>query len=382
LNFEFSSDQNFIRDNARRFLDLNCPLSVARKVLEDRTGYSDTLWRKITNLGWAGAAISEDFGGLGLGYEELSILAEELGRACAPVPFSSCAYLAAEVIKLAGNEQQQSEWLPKLASGQVIGTFALTEQPGRATPQSIGTVASGNRVRGTKIPVPDGTIAKLLVVLARDDLGDGGTLYLLSADQTGVSVDTVPTLDPTRGSARILFNNAYAEPLGARGQGWSIAKRLFDRAAILFAWEQVGGAAAALEQARTYALQRYAFGRPIASFQAIKHKLATMYVNNTLARSNCYYGAWALSSDSTDLPLAAAGARVSATKAYHFASKENIQIHGGVGFTWDFDCQFHYRRAKALSVVIGGPLQWQENLLTAAISQRQLKSDQRMVERV
>ena len=149
------------------------------------------------------------------------------------------------------------------------------------------------------------------------------------------------------------------------GEGWALAQKLLDRAAVLFAWEQVGGAQAALEQAREYALGRYAFGRPIASYQAIKHKLATMYVKNTLARSNCYFGAWALNTNAAELPVAAATARVSATQAYYFASKENIQTHGGMGYTWEFDCQFFYRRAKLLSVAIGSERQWQNKLITA-----------------
>jgi alkylation response protein AidB-like acyl-CoA dehydrogenase len=175
----------------------------------------------------------------------------------------------------------------------------------------------------------------------------------------------VPTLDPTRGHANVDFDKAAAEPLGKPGEGWALTEKLLNRAAVLFAWEQVGGSQAALEQAREYALGRYAFGRPIASYQAIKHKLANMYVKNTLARSNCYYGAWALNADAAELPLAAATARVSATQAYYFASKENIQTHGGMGYTWEFDCQFFYRRAKLLSVNIGSEGLWQDKLITA-----------------
>ena len=161
------------------------------------------------------------------------------------------------------------------------------------------------------------------------------------------------------------FRSADAEPLGADGEGWALTNKLFDRAAVLFAWEQVGGAQAALEMAREYALGRYAFGRPIASYQAIKHKLANAYINNTLARSNCYFGAWALNTNASELPLAAATARVSAIQAYYFASKENIQTHGGMGFTWEFDCQFHYRRSKLLSVNLGSEAYWQDRLITA-----------------
>jgi alkylation response protein AidB-like acyl-CoA dehydrogenase len=178
----------------------------------------------------------------------------------------------------------------------------------------------------------------------------------------------VQTIDPSRSHARVDFNGAAAEVLGQPGDGWSLLQRVYDRAAVLFAWEQVGGAETALNMAKEYALGRFAFGRSIASYQAIKHKLAHAYVKNTLARSNCYYGAWALSTNAAELPLAAATARVAATQAYYYASKENIQTHGGMGFTWEFDCQFPYRRSKLLAVTIGSEAVWQEKLISAVES--------------
>lgn len=366
MNFEFSEDQNMLRDQAQRFLAEHCPPQVVRKVLEDDAAeYDPQLWKKIVEMGWTATAIPEDLGGLGLGYEELCVVAEELGRVCAPVPFSSSIYLAAEAITLAGDRKQKEHWLPKLAAGEVIGTFAMAEGPGATSPKSLTTSASGDKLSGAKLPVADAGIADLVVVLARHDGGDGAALYLVPTDQSGVSVERVATLDPTRGHGRLTLRDAAAEPLGKPGEGWALTQKLLDRAAVLFAWEQVGGAQAALEQAREYALGRYAFGRPIASYQAIKHKLATMYVKNTLARSNCYYGAWALNTDAAELPLAAATARVSATQAYYFASKENIQTHGGMGYTWEFDCQFYYRRAKLLSLAIGSEREWQNKLIQA-----------------
>ena len=365
MNFEFSEDQNMLRDQAQRFLAENCPPGVVRKVLESDAEYDSALWNKIIEMGWIATAIPEEQGGLGLGYLELCVIAEELGRACAPVPFSSSIYLAAEAINLAGDRRQKEYWLPKLAAGEAIGTFAMAEAAGGTTPKSLTTGASADKLSGTKVPVPDAGIADVAVVLARHDGGDGAALYLVDTDQSGVSVEPVRTIDFTRGHGRLSLNGAAAELLGRAGEGWALTQKLLDRAAVLIAWEQVGGAQAALEQAREYALGRYAFGRPIASYQAIKHKLANMYVKNTLARSNCYYGAWALNTDAAELPLAAATARVSATQAYHFASKENIQTHGGMGFTWEFDCQLHYRRAKLLSVAIGSETQWQNKLITA-----------------
>ena len=188
--------------------------------------------------------------------------------------------------------------------------------------------------------------------MARDERGE---VALLLADLTAgtVSRRTLTTVDPSRNHARIDFAGSEVEKLGSQ-TGWPLVQRLLERAAILVAFEQVGGADAALEMARNYALERYAFGRPIGSFQAIKHKLADVYVAIELARSNAYYGAWALASDAAELPLAAATARVSATEAFHLASKENIQTHGGIGFTWDVDCHLYYRRSKQLALALGG----------------------------
>ncbi len=344
-------------------------MSAVRAVLDGDAAYDADLWTRIADLGWTATAIPEQYGGLGLSYLELSVIAEELGRAVAPVPFSSSVYLATEALMMAGSDSQKERWLPKLATGETIGTFALAEGPGQPSPQRLATVARNGTLTGAKIPVADGDIADIAVVVAKADGaasggdGDGASLHLV--DLSGVERTPVATLDPTRSHARVVLNDTPAEPLGADGEGWSLTQRLLDRAAVLFAWEQVGGASAAMDMAKDYAMERYAFGRPIASYQAIKHKLAHAYVKNTLARSNGYYGAWALDTDAAELPLAAATARVSATQAYYYASKENIQTHGGMGFTWEFDCQFHYRRAKLLSVNIGSEPTWQDKLIAA-----------------
>ena len=368
MNFEFSDEQNLLREQALGFLQDQCPYSAVRAILDGDAAYDEELWKQIGELGWTAVVIPEAHGGLGLSYLELSVIAEELGRAVAPVPFSSSVYLATEAILMAGSEAQQEKWLPRLATGDAIGTFALGEGPGQPRPEKLATRATANGVSGVKIPVADGDIADFAIVVARSDTGDGASLYLAELD--GVARASVGTLDPSRSHAQITFEDNAAEPLGADGEGWSTTLRLLDRAAVLFAWEQLGGADAALEMAKAYALERYAFGRPIASYQAIKHKLAHAYVKNTLARANCYYGAWALSTDADELPAAAATARVSATQAYYYASKENIQTHGGMGFTWEFDCQFHYRRAKLLSVNLGSEATWQDKLIGALERER------------
>jgi alkylation response protein AidB-like acyl-CoA dehydrogenase len=207
-------------------------------------------------------------------------------------------------------------------------------------------------------------VADVAIVAARADAAEGLSLHLVDLAGPGVSRATMPTVDPTRSHARLTFEGTPAEPLGAGDRGAALLERLLDRAAVLVAFEQVGGAQAALDMAREYAMGRFAFGRPIASFQAIKHKLVDMYVGVELARSNAYYAAWALSTDAADLPVAAAAARVSATDAYFHAAKENIQTHGGMGFTWEFDCHLHYRRAKLTGLGLGSARRWKDLLVT------------------
>jgi alkylation response protein AidB-like acyl-CoA dehydrogenase len=314
----------------------------------------------MAEMGWLGAAIPEQLGGAGLGYEGLCVLAEELGRALAPVPFASSAYLATEALLLAGSMAQQRRWLPKLAEGSVIGCLALAEGTGNPDPANLRVRAAGGRLTGSKWPVTDGGVADFAIVVAHDDEGEIA-LFLAELADASVARRNLTTVDPSRNLARLDFNATPVEPLASHG--WTVVLRLLERAAIMVAFEQVGGADASLEMARNYALERYAFGRPIGSFQAIKHKLADVYVANELARSNAYYGAWALAADAAELPLAAATARVSATEAFHLASKENIQTHGGIGFTWDVDCQLYYRRSKQLALTLGSAPWWKHRLV-------------------
>jgi len=364
VNFDFSPDQRSLRDQARKFLAEHASSTRVRRILEGAAPYDAELWRGMAEMGWMGTAIPETHGGAGFGYLELCVLAEELGRSLAPTPFSSTIYLAAEALLLAGSPAQKKRWLPRIAQGEAIGCFALAEGPQVATPGNITTRADGGRVSGTKIPVMDGDVADFAIVVAGEADGGRAGLFLVDLTGPGITRTSVTTVDPTRSHARLVFDGAAAEPLGAPGTGWPLVERLLDRAAVLVAFEQLGGAQAALDMAREYALGRFAFGRQIASFQAIKHKLADMYVGVELARSNAYYGAWALSKDAPELPVAAATARVAATEAYYQNAKENIQVHGGMGFTWEFDCHLHYRRSKLTGLMLGSARRWKDLLVT------------------
>lgn len=367
MNFEFSDDQRLLRDHARRFLDDNASARVARNILDNPDlSYDEELWRSIAELGWTGAIIPEEFGGAGMIREDLCVIAEELGRSLAPTPFASSVYLATEALLLAGSEDQKADYLPRLAGGEIIGCLAMAEGVGIPGPSTITATYRDGLVSGVKKPVLDGDVADFAVVLAKmADAGDESlSLVLVDLNGTGVQRRKVETVDPTRSHGEIVFDGAPGQLLGGAGQGWALIEKIIDHAAIYIAFEQVGGAQASLDMAVDYAQNRFAFGRAIGSFQAIKHKLVDMYVDVELARANAYYGAWAISNDAPDLPVAAAAARVSASEAFNHASRENIQTHGGMGFTWEFDCHLYYRRAKLLSLTLGSERRWTDRLVT------------------
>ncbi len=360
MNFDFPDEMKQMREEARRFLRERCPPIAARRALETNGSFDRDLWREMARMGWTGAAISEEHGGSGLGHLAVCVLAEELGRVIAPVPFSSSVCLATEAILAYGSPAQKRRWLPVLAEGEAIGTLAHAEQPGIADPLRLMAHVRNGRLSGAKRAVPDGDVADLAVVALNG--GEGPWLHLVDLAAPGVSRERVETFDPSRSHARIEFAGVEAEPLPGADSAEQV-RRLLDRAAVMMAFEQVGGAEAALEMARDYALQRYAFGRPIGSFQAIKHKLAEVYIAVELARSNAYYGAWALSTDAAELPVAASVARIAACEAGWIAAKENIQTHGGMGFTWQFDCHLYYRRARLLGSALGSAREWKHRLV-------------------
>ncbi len=303
MNFDFSDEMNALRDQARKVLRDRSTTTQTRRLLDGDPRDGTALWQEIAALGWLGAAVPEQYGGAGLGYEGLCVIAEELGRALAPVPFSSSVFLAAEAITLLGAEAQKRSWLPRLADGSVTGTLALAEGPGSLHPDAIRAVVDGDGISGEKWPVPDGQAAGLAVVVARTGSGEIGC-FLVDLAGPGVTRAALQSIDPSRPQARATLGKAPAERLGAGG-GWESVQRVLDRAAALVAFEQLGGAAACLEIATAFAKERYAFGRPIGGYQAIKHKLADVFIANELARSNAYYAAWALEAGAADLPMAA-----------------------------------------------------------------------------
>ena len=348
MNFDFSEDQKLLADQVKRFLDDNCTSATVRQVLDGDAAYAQEVWQGLAQMGLIGTAIPEEFGGTGAGYLELVQVAHQLGAHLAPVPFASTVYLVAEAILGLGSQAQKEAWLGKIAQGEVKGALVV--------PDTNQVQVTDGQITGEVAIVTDGSIADLFLVAL-----ESGLYLVPRAD--GVSTEKVSTIDLSRDAAAVTFTGAAAELLIADGRAnldW-----LYNRAAVLFAFEQLGGAQAALDMAVNYSQERFAFGRPIATFQALKHMMADMYVAMKLAENNCYYAAWALANDAPDLSLAAATARVGATQAFQLCAKDNIQVHGGMGFTWEFDCHLYYRRSNDLALEMGGLSQWENKLVDA-----------------
>jgi acyl-CoA dehydrogenase len=362
MNFDFTQDQQMLRDVARDFLTDQAPLQLCRAALDDHGMQAcQTLWPRMADLGWTGITIPEEQGGIGLGYLELVVVSEQLGRSLAPLPFAASVYLATEALMLSGNAVQKAAYLPRLAAGEIIGCFALAEKGAlRANSLNVTTTYKNGQLSGFKPYVMGALAADFAIVVAKQDGAMG--LALVDLNAAGVTRTAGENVDPSLAGAALRFENAAAQWLEADS---ATIETLLVRAAVPFAFEQLGGAERALELTRDYVRERYAFGRPIGSFQALKHRLADAYVDIELARANCLYAAWALSSNAPDLVQAASAARISASKAYDVISRDIIQMHGGVGFSWEYDCHLFYRRATALAASIGSVADWQDRLMHA-----------------
>ena len=357
MNFDLSDEQKMLAEQARGLLAERVPFDRLRKLIDaDPFGgaeWDEPLWRELAEMGFLGARIPEDFGGLGLGDLDLGVISAELGRVNAAVPFHSSIVLAADAILMAGSDAQKQEWLPKLASGEVVGCFAASEGPGPLLGE--GVTLSGGKLTGAKSPVADAGVAQIAVV----QVGQG--LALVRLDQPGVTRTRLDSFDQLRAHYRVDFHAAEAEPLP--GATADVLARLIDRGAVQAAFEAVGAADACLTMARDYAMDRQIFGRPLAGYQAIKHKLADLAVANELARSNAYYAGWAAESAPFYCPGAAAAPRLSAIKAFEMAARENLQVHGGIGYTFEANCHFYYRRERLLAVNMGNRGFWANRLL-------------------
>jgi alkylation response protein AidB-like acyl-CoA dehydrogenase len=362
MAFTLTEEQQELGSTVAAFLDKRSPETEVRRLMEAGGAPDPAVWSQLAEqLGLPGLIVPEEYGGGGFGFLDFAVVAERTGAALLVAPLLSTV-AAASAITLSQDEQLKSTYLPALASGEQIGTLALAEQSGiwdtssaeaTAVPDSDGRA----RITGVKMYVTDGQHADVFVVSARSQLGAIG-LYLVDANQPGVTVTALSTLDMTRPQARVEFASAAARPLTDDAGGVALTERVVATAAIMLAAEQVGGAQRCLDMAVEYAKVRVQFGRPIGSFQAIKHKCADMLVDVESGRSAAYYAASVLDDDSENPSIAAALAKAHCSAAYTRAAGENIQIHGGIGFTWEHAAHLYFKRAKTSEILFGDPA-WQ-----------------------
>ena len=359
MNFGFTEEQDTIRETLARMLGDHATLEVAHNRLDSGEGFDTATWSALAKGGWLGLAMSEAEGGSGMGAIELAILAEEVGRSLATIPFIPVLCMAVPAIQSAGTEVQRKSLLPGIADGRTIMATALSEGGGLAQ-DTVSAKVARDRLTGQKTPVMFGNEATHALVAATDDEGTP-RLYLADMTAPGVTIRALDPIDRTRPAAEVVFDNTPVDLLP--GSDPATIQRLLDGAAVLAAFEQIGLAERALALTTSYAGERHAFGRPIGGFQAGKHRLADMVARIELARSNAFFGAWALASGDTRLAEAASVARLTALDAVQFTTEESIQLHGGIGFTWAADPHLFLRRGWQLKAELGPAAMWRERLL-------------------
>ncbi len=361
MKFSFSSEQEEFRSNLRRFLAERSPTKEVRRLMETDAGWERDGWRAInTELGLTAIRIPEAYGGHGFGFGEQCIVLEEMGRAVLCAPFFSTAVLAAGAILNAGTEAEKQALLPGIAAGDTVATLAWVEANGRwdgaGTTMLATPSGDGYRLDGQKTNVIDGHTADVIVVLARTpgSRGDAGlSLFTVSGDAKGLSRRSLKAMDPTRKLARLTFDGVQATPLGPVGGAAAAFERTMVEAAVCLSNEMVGGAERLREDSVAYALLRVQFGRQIASFQSMKHKAADMLMDVELAKSAAYYAAAALDDGDADVAATASLAKAGASDTYIQTAVHAVQIHGGIGFTWDNDTHLWFKRAKSSEVLLG-----------------------------
>jgi alkylation response protein AidB-like acyl-CoA dehydrogenase len=358
VDFALSEEQEELRRSVRAFLEQKSPESEVRRLMETEDGYDPAVWSQMaTQLGLQGLAVPEDLGGSGYTFRELAIVLEEMGRALLPAPFLSTAVLATGALLRANDEAAAKELLPRVASGESIATLAVTEDAGGWDEDAIACVATsegdGYTLSGVKSFVLDGAVADVVLVAARTDAGIG--LFAVAGDAPGLTRTPLFTMDQTRKLARIELAQTPARLVGAEGDGWTAIEHALRLGAIALAAEQVGGAQRCLEISVEYAKNRIQFGRPIGSFQAVKHKCADMLLHVELAKSAASYAAWCAAADDADLPVAAAMAKSYCSEAFFDVAAETIQVHGGIGFTWEHPAHLYFKRAKSSELYLGDP---------------------------
>jgi alkylation response protein AidB-like acyl-CoA dehydrogenase len=361
----FSEEQEELRGSVRRFCESRSPSAEVRRLMETAEGYSPPVWTQMANqLGLQGLAIPEEYGGAGFGAVEQAIVLEEMGRSLLCAPYFATVAMAANALLTSGDEDACRAYLPGIATGETIATLALSEDTGRWDEEGVTLRAErsgdGWALDGHKSFVLDGAIATLVLVAART--WSGVSLFAVDGAARGLTRTPLETLDQTRKLARVEFARTPARMVGDVGGGWSGLSRTLDLAAIALAAEQVGGAQRCLDMSVEYAKVRYQFGRPIGSFQVIKHRCADLLLEVESARAAAQYAAWAAVEESAEVPVAASLAKATCSDAYFRAAADNIQIHGGIGFTWEHDAHLYFKRAKSSQLFLGDAAYHREHL--------------------
>jgi alkylation response protein AidB-like acyl-CoA dehydrogenase len=364
MDIGFTEEQELLRETARRFLESECNTQFVRRRMAEPTAVTDEFWQKLAEQGWLGIVYPEDEGGSGLGLVDLVVLMEEMGRAVMPGPFLATVLLGGAAIGEAGSAAQRRNWLPEIAAGRAKAALAWTEPNLRWDAAGIAMPAreagSGFTLSGTKLFVGDAHLADILVVAARSRDGstmeDGVSLFLVPQDTRGLAITVLPTIDETRKLCEVRLDNVALPAsalLGEIHQGWAPLSRVIARATVALAAEMCGGAQQVLDMTVAYAKIRIAFGKPIGSYQGVKHQAADMLVAIENAKSLTYYAAWAVDEGLDEAPLAVSMAKAAASDMYRKVAGTGIQLHGGIGMTWEHDLQLYFKRAKASEVAFG-----------------------------
>jgi alkylation response protein AidB-like acyl-CoA dehydrogenase len=364
-----SEEHAELRATVRRLVETQSPESAVRAVVDSDPGYDIALWRQMAEqLGLHGLGLPEAYGGSGFGPLETTIVFEELGRALVPSPFLPTVGLAATLLVAIGDEQANRQYLPRIASGELIATVAVAEQGGSWHTQDLSEVVAGHsdrgwRLTGEKTMVLNADTAKLILVVVR--AADGTSVYAVEPDAPGVTIVGLSTLDLTRRQAKLCFNDAPATFVGGLGEAAAAVASMLDRGCVALAAEQAGAAGQLMELSVQYAKLRHQFGRPIGAFQAIKHKLADMAFDVERMDSIVRHAASTAAENAADLPVVAAMAKVFCSEAFFRVAAETIQVHGGIGFTWEHPAHLYFRRAKSSEYLLGSPARHRESLLQA-----------------
>ena len=357
MDFDLSKPQKLLQDSAHDFMARECKPDRVRRLMETDTAHDDRLWQAIADQGWTGLVVPEEHGGLGLGLVELAAVAEEMGRACLPGAFLSTVFAAA-LIERAGNREQRDKYLAPVVTGELKATVAFLEEPANwdldSVKQEARRLNGSLSVTGRKLFVPDAAVADLLICVTR--LGDSLALLPIERSTAGVSTMPMPSMDGTRKLYEVVFENvavAQTDVLGADGDARGALRGALETATLALCAEMVGGMQWILDTTVEYAKTRQQFGRAIGSFQAVQHQCADMLLMTESARSATYYAAWALTEGAPEASSAVSIAKAYCSDAYREVGNRGVQVHGGIGFTWEHDLHLYYRRSKASEVMFG-----------------------------